>query len=111
MFETFPKTTTFADFLEGKPDRILYELHDRVIVERQPIGKHEEINCFWGSEVTVDLKGLNLPYFISKQALINVPDRESAYSPNVLYLFRLRRNDIKSLLQKSGVKSNQARNK
>ena len=111
MFETFPKTTTFADILEGKPDRILYKLHDRVIVERQPIGNHEEINGFLGSEVTVELKRLNLPYFISKQALIKVPGRESAYSPDVLYQFRLSRNDIKSLLQKSGVKSDQARNK
>ena len=47
---------------------------------------------FLGGEVTVELKRLNLPYFIPKQALIKVPDRESAYSPDVLYQFRLRRN-------------------
>jgi len=61
MFETLPKTTIFADFLEGKPDGILYELHDGVIVERQPIGEHEEINSFLGGEVTVQFKRLNLP--------------------------------------------------
>lgn len=65
MFETLPKTTTFADFLEGKPDGILYELKDGVIVEIQPIGEHEEINGFLGGEVTVEFKRLNLPYFIS----------------------------------------------
>jgi len=43
---------------------------------------------FLGGEVTVELKRLNLPYFIPKQALIKVPDRESAYSPHVLYQFR-----------------------
>ena len=101
MFETLPKTTTFADFLEGKPDGILYEQHDRVIVERQPIGEHEEMKGFLGGEVTVELKRLNLPYFIPKQALIKVPDRESAYSPDVLYQFRLRRNCYNYTLMKS----------
>jgi len=65
MFETLPKTTTFADFREGKPDGILYELHDGVIVEMQPIGEHEEINGFLGGEVTLEFKPLNIPYFIS----------------------------------------------
>jgi hypothetical protein len=31
----------------------------------QPIGEHEEINGFLCGEVTVDLKRLNFPYFIS----------------------------------------------
>jgi len=70
------------------------------------------MNGFLCGEVTVELKRLNLPYFIPKQALIKVPDRESAYSPDVLYKFRQQcRNDIKSALRKSGVKSNQAANK
>ena len=69
-----------------KPDGILYELQDRVIVERQPIGEQEEINGFLGGEVTVDFKRLNLPYFIPKQALIKVPDRESDYSPDALVI-------------------------
>lgn len=60
------------------------------MVERQPIGEHEEMNGFLGGEVTVKLKRLNLPYFIPKQALIKLPDRESAYSPDVLYQFRPR---------------------
>ena len=65
MFETLPKTTTFADFREGKPDGILYELHDGVIVEIQPMGEHKEINSFLRGEVTLELKRLNLPYLIS----------------------------------------------
>jgi Uma2 family endonuclease len=64
-FETLPKTTTFDDFLEWKPNGILYELHDGVIVEMQQIGEHEEINVFLGGEVTLEFKLLNLPYFIS----------------------------------------------
>jgi Uma2 family endonuclease len=72
--------------MEEKPDRILYELNDGVIVEMPPIGEHEEINGFLGGEVTVEFKRLNLPYFLPKQALIKVPDRESAYSPDVLVI-------------------------
>jgi len=64
-FETLPKTTTFEDFLEWKPHGLLYELHDGVIVEMQPIGEHEEINSFLRGEVTLELKLLNLPYLIS----------------------------------------------
>ena len=60
-----PKTTTFAAFLEGKPNGLLYEQQNRVIVERQPIGEHEEIKGFLGGEVTLEFKRLNLPYFIS----------------------------------------------
>jgi hypothetical protein len=41
------------------------------------------------------------------QLYARFPNHDSHLS----YQFRLRRNDIKSLLQKSGVKSNQARNK
>jgi Uma2 family endonuclease len=52
----------------------------------QPIGEHEEINAFLGVEVTVEFKPLNLPYFIPKQSLIKVPDRESACSPDVLVI-------------------------
>jgi len=86
MFQTLPKTITFEDFLEWKPDGGCYELHDGVIVEMQPIGEHEEINGFLGGEITVEFKRLKLPYFIPKQALIKVPDRDSAYSPDVLVI-------------------------
>ena len=89
IFETLPKTTTFAEFLEGKPDGILYELQDRVIVERPPIVEHEEINGFASKKLNVQFDRLNLPY-------IN---------------FGEGRNHIKSALRKSGVKSNQAANK
>ncbi|MCL1465916.1 Uma2 family endonuclease [Argonema galeatum] len=73
MFQTLPKTTSFEDFLEWKPDGGFYELHDGVIVEMQPIGEHEEINGFSSKKLNVQFDRLNLPYFIPKQALIKVP--------------------------------------
>jgi Uma2 family endonuclease len=86
MFETLPKTTTFEAFLEWKPDGGFYELHNGVIIEMQPIGDHEEINGFLSGEITVEFKRLKLPYLIPKQALVKVPDRDSAYSPDVLVI-------------------------
>ncbi|WP_445247288.1 Uma2 family endonuclease [Microcoleus sp. OTE_8_concoct_300] len=86
MLETLSKTTTFEEFLEWKPDGRIYELHDKVIVEMQRIGEHEEINGFLCGEITVEFKRLKLPYIIPKQALIKVPDRESAYCPDVLVI-------------------------
>jgi len=47
--------------------------------------EHEKINGFASKKLKVQFDRLNLSYFIPKQALIKVPDRESAYSPDVLY--------------------------
>ncbi len=62
MLQTLPKTKTFEEFLEWKPEVGFYELHDGVIVEMQPIGQHEEINGFLAGEITVEFKRLKLPY-------------------------------------------------
>lgn len=86
MFETLPKTTTFDEFLEWKPDGGFYELHNGVIIEMQPIGDHEEINGFLAKKLNVQFDRLNLPYLIPKQALVKVPERDSAYSPDVLVI-------------------------
>ncbi|MGF1990912.1 MAG: hypothetical protein RMY62_024005 [Nostoc sp. ZfuVER08] len=36
MFQALPKTVTFEEFLNWKPDGGCYELHDGVIVEMHP---------------------------------------------------------------------------
>lgn len=86
MFDTLPKTTTFEEFLDWKPDGGRYELHDGVIVEMQPVGDHEEINGFLSKKLNVQFDRLNLAYVIPKQALIKAPERESAYSPDVVVI-------------------------
>lgn len=88
MIQAIPKTLTFEEFLEWKPDSSRYELHDGVVFEMQPTGEHEEIAGFLARKVTREFDRLNLPYFIPKQALIKVPGRESGYSPDVLILNR-----------------------
>jgi Uma2 family endonuclease len=54
----------------------------------QPRGKHEEIIGFLTTEFALQFRRLNLPYFIPKQALVKVLDRETCYSPDVLILNR-----------------------
>ena len=88
MTQALPKPVTFAEFLEWKPEVGRYELHDGVIFEMQPTGEHEEIKGFLASELTVEFKRLKLPYFITNQALVKPPEKESSYLPDVLILNR-----------------------
>ncbi|MCC5642509.1 Uma2 family endonuclease [Nostoc sp. CHAB 5824] len=86
MFQALPKTITFEEFLNWKPDGGCYELHDRAIVEMQPVGDHEEINGFLAKKLNVEFERLSLPYLIPKQALVKVPDKESGYSLDVIVI-------------------------
>lgn len=86
MIQTITKPITFTEFVEWKPDGRNYELYNGVIKETQPRGKHEEIIGFLAIELTLEFRRLNLPYFIPKQALVKVADKETAYSPDVLII-------------------------
>jgi Uma2 family endonuclease len=88
MTQALPKPITFEDFLEWKPETGRFELHGGVIIEMQPVGEHEEIAGFLASELTVEFKRLNLPYFIPNQALVKPLEKESGYLPDVLILNR-----------------------
>lgn len=88
MVQTLIKPITFTEFVEWKPDGGNYELHNGVIREMQPRGKHEEIIGFLATEFTLEFRRLNLAYFIPKQALVKVPNNETGYSPDVLILNR-----------------------
>ncbi|MEH1825198.1 MAG: Uma2 family endonuclease [Nostoc sp.] len=86
MYQALPKTIAFEEFLNWKPDGGCYELYDRVIVEMQPVGDHEKINVFLAGEITLEFKRLKLPYLIPKQALVKIPDKESGYSRDVIFI-------------------------
>lgn len=86
MVQTLVKPTTFKEFVEWKPDGGNYELHNGVITEMQPRGKHEEIIGFLATEFTLEFRRLKLPYLIPKQALIKIPYSETGYSPDILIL-------------------------
>ena len=76
--------TTFTEFLEWKPEGGRYELYNGTIVEMQPTGKHEQITGFLATELTLEFRRLQLPYFIPKQVMVKVPDHDSSYSPDVI---------------------------
>ena len=88
MVQALPELITFSEFAEWKPDGKNYELHNGVIKEMQPRGKHEEIVGFLATEFTLEFRRLHLPYFIPKQALVKVADQETGYSPDILVLNR-----------------------
>jgi Uma2 family endonuclease len=86
MLQIETKSISFTEFVEWKPDGRNYELHDGVIIEMQPKGKHEEIIGFLNTEFALQFRLLKLPYLIPKQVLVKVLDRETCYSPDILIL-------------------------
>jgi Uma2 family endonuclease len=88
MIQSIRKILTFEEFLEWKPENGRYELHDGVIVEMQPTGKHEEIAGFVSMELAFLGRQKNLSYFLPKQALVKAPDRDGGYLPDVLVVDR-----------------------
>jgi Uma2 family endonuclease len=88
MLQIETKSISFTEFVEWKPDGRNYELHDGVIREMQPKGKHEEIIGLLNTEFTLQFRLLKLPYLIPKQVLVKVLDRETCYCPDILILDR-----------------------
>ena len=88
MVQAVRQPISFTEFVEWKADGANCELHNGVIIEVQPRGKHEEIIGFLATEFTLEFRRLNLAYFIPKQVLVKVSDKETCYSPDVLILNR-----------------------
>ncbi len=88
MIQALPQLVSFEEFLLWKPEGRSYELHDGVITETHPTGKHEEITGFLATELAVEYRRLKLPYFIPKTVLVKPQDKQSGYSPDVLVLNR-----------------------
>lgn len=88
MIETIPKLLSFEEFLDWKPENGRYELHQGVIFEMQPTGKHEEIAAFLATEITIFFRQQNFSYFLSNHALVKPPSKDSGYLPDVLVVNR-----------------------
>jgi Uma2 family endonuclease len=89
MIQALHNPITFDEFIAWKPGDGRYELRNGVIVEMQPTGKHEEVIGFLISELTFQVRTLQLPYFSPKQALVKSPtEKNSAYLPDVLLVDR-----------------------
>lgn len=82
------KLITLEDFWDWYPDGYgRFELHNGEIIKVQPTGTHEQVAGFLALELGVEIKRLNLPFFIPRQGLIKAIDSDkSAYIPDVMVL-------------------------
>ncbi|NEQ75175.1 MAG: Uma2 family endonuclease [Okeania sp. SIO2C9] len=82
------KLMNLEEFWDWYPDGYgRFELHNGEIVEVQPTGTHEKVAGFLALELGVEIKRLNLPFFIPRQGLIKAIDSDkSAYIPDVMVL-------------------------
>jgi Uma2 family endonuclease len=88
MTQAISKLMSFDEFLEWKPENGRYELHNSVMVEMpNPTGKHSAIAGFQAIELGLEIRRLQLPYFIPKECTIKFNDN-SGYAPDVIVLDR-----------------------
>ena len=83
------KLMTLEEFWDWYPDGYegRFELHNGEIVKVQPTGTHEKVAGFLALKLSVEIKRLNLPFFIPRQGLIKAIDSDkSAYIPDVMVL-------------------------
>lgn len=85
MIQEKYKLINFDEFREWKPENWRYELHKGVIVEMpNPTGKHSAIAGFQSLEFGLEIRRLQLPYFIPKECTIKLND--TGYEPDVIVL-------------------------
>ncbi|MEB3341795.1 Uma2 family endonuclease [Okeania sp.] len=82
------KLINLEEFWEWYPDGYgRFELHNGEIFAVQPTGTNEQVAGFLALEIGVEIKRLNLPFFIPRQGLIKAIDSDkSAYIPDVMVL-------------------------
>jgi Uma2 family endonuclease len=86
MTQAISKLMSFDEFLEWKPENGRYELHNGVMVEMpNPTGKHSASAGFQAIELGLEIRRLQLPYFIPKECTIKFNDN-SGYDPDVIVL-------------------------
>ncbi|MEP0751074.1 Uma2 family endonuclease [Trichocoleus sp. Lan] len=86
MTQAISKLINFDEFLEWKPENGRYELHNGVIVEMpNPTGKHSAIAGFQSLEFGLEIRRLQLSYFIPKECTIKFSDN-FGYDPDVVVL-------------------------
>jgi len=91
MTQTLPKQVTFDEFIAWYPHNSeqRYELHEGVIVQMpKPKGKHSEVAGFISGELFLEIRRLQLPYFIPKECIVKSDSDNSGYEPDVIVLDR-----------------------
>jgi Uma2 family endonuclease len=88
--QTISKLLSFDDYISDYPDDgKQYELIEGKLVEMmRPIGKHEEIGGFIAFELGLEIRRLQLPYFIPNTAAIKPNRLNTGYVPDIIVLAR-----------------------
>jgi Uma2 family endonuclease len=88
MVQALPQLRTLDEFLDWYPDGYgRYELWNGVVIEMQPTGTHEQVGGFLAGELFLEIKRLQLPYVILRQAIVKSVDTgKSGYDPDVIVL-------------------------
>lgn len=88
MAQAIPQLMTLEEFLDWYPDGYgRYELWNGVVVEMQPTGTHEQVGGFLAGELFLEIRRLQLPYVIPRQAIVKSLDSDqSGYNPDVIVL-------------------------
>lgn len=86
--QTIPKLLSFDDYINDYPeDGKQYQLIEGKLVEMmRPIGKHEEIGGFIALELGLEIRRLQLPYFIPNTAAIKAKRTNTGYIPDLIVL-------------------------
>jgi len=90
MTQALPKLLSFEEYLEQYPeDGGRYELIDgRMVEEVRPIGEHEDIGGFLALELGLEIRRVQLPYFIPKSCGVKPRREATGYIPDVIVLNR-----------------------
>ncbi|MBD2094241.1 Uma2 family endonuclease [Trichocoleus sp. FACHB-591] len=88
MVGALPQLMTLDEFLGWYPDGYgRYELWNGVVIKMQPTGMHEQVGGFLAGELFLEIKRLQWPYVIPRQAIVQPVDTDkSGYNPDVIVL-------------------------
>jgi Uma2 family endonuclease len=91
MIQAVPQLMTLEAFLDWYPDGYgRYELWNGMVTEMQPTGTREQVAGFLAGGLFSEIKRLQLPYVIPRQAIVKPIDtNQSGYNPDVIVLDQL----------------------
>lgn len=95
MVQAVPQLMTLEEFLDWYPDGYgRCELWNGVVIEMQPTGTHEQVGGFLAGELFLEIRRLQLPYLIPRQAIVKPVDTDkSGYNPDMIVLDQLALNE------------------
>lgn len=87
--ETQCQRMDLQTFVQWQPEEVgHYELVDGIPTKMQPTGSHVNIAGFLAAELIFEIRCQKLPYSLPRNCLVQSPDRQSGYIPDVLVAHR-----------------------